>query len=304
MLTDFLREKKFAGDFRPVVTVENVEIKEKVIDVIVIHNSLNTPFYLKEKFKKVNANNIYIRLRDSNTPINKSADMFQIEQLWKKRFGMLSSPIEKVNYYLGRKEEWKTSPSDDTVSIDYYKFYPEYTITHSIDSELSGLRHYFFGFHDITPHWGNIDIFYHQTLLAHFQAILVDGGMYFCPSPDIEYIKIDNDCEIELDYFIEGTLKHKVLEYYYDETNLEEVYCREKLFKCFCLFTSVAEKDLFITFIKSRWKERKEYLIDLHIPHFEEIDGYNIERIKQDYEDSRYLHELLNEFRIPQFMKS
>lgn len=47
-LTDFLRNKEFAGDFRPVVTVESLSYGDGVIDVIVIHNSLNTHFILKE----------------------------------------------------------------------------------------------------------------------------------------------------------------------------------------------------------------------------------------------------------------
>lgn len=49
MLTDFIRGKKFAGDFRPVVTVEPVYLDGGLVDVIVIHNSTNTPYYLKEK---------------------------------------------------------------------------------------------------------------------------------------------------------------------------------------------------------------------------------------------------------------
>lgn len=51
MLTDFIRGKKFAGDFRPVVTVEQVHLDGGLVDVIVVHNSINTPYYLKEKYK-------------------------------------------------------------------------------------------------------------------------------------------------------------------------------------------------------------------------------------------------------------
>ena len=70
-LTDFIRNKKFAGDFRPFVTVEPVLLNDGYIDVIIIHNSLNTPFYLKERYKGINQSNIYVRLQDSNTPKDK-----------------------------------------------------------------------------------------------------------------------------------------------------------------------------------------------------------------------------------------
>ena len=49
MLTDFIRGKKFAGDFRPVITVEQVQLNEGVVDVIVVHNSTNTPYFLKKR---------------------------------------------------------------------------------------------------------------------------------------------------------------------------------------------------------------------------------------------------------------
>ena len=47
MLTDFLRSKKFAGDYRPVVIVEPLYLLGGWIDVIVVRNSTNTPFFLK-----------------------------------------------------------------------------------------------------------------------------------------------------------------------------------------------------------------------------------------------------------------
>lgn len=66
MLTDFIRSKKFAGDFRPVIKVEPLQLRDGWIDVIVVQNTTNTPFFLKERYKNVNANNIYVRLQDSN----------------------------------------------------------------------------------------------------------------------------------------------------------------------------------------------------------------------------------------------
>ena len=72
-LVDFMREKNFAGGVRPIVSVENFNFGEIEIDIIVIHNSNTTPFYLTERFRSVMSNNIYTRVMDSNTPKNKSA---------------------------------------------------------------------------------------------------------------------------------------------------------------------------------------------------------------------------------------
>lgn len=59
-LVDFLKDKKFAGDMRSIVCVETIEMDDKLIDVIKVCNSLNTLFYLKERFQQLNPNNIYI----------------------------------------------------------------------------------------------------------------------------------------------------------------------------------------------------------------------------------------------------
>lgn len=80
-LVDFIRDKRFAGGVRPIVSVENICFGENEIDVIVIHNSDATPFFLTEKYQSVMSNNIYTRVMDSNTPKNKSADLSHIEML-------------------------------------------------------------------------------------------------------------------------------------------------------------------------------------------------------------------------------
>ena len=81
MIVDFLKEKKFAGGIRPRVTVETLQTEGGVIDIILIKNGYHTPYFLEEKYRDVNANNIYTRVVDSNTPKNKSAEILHIEYL-------------------------------------------------------------------------------------------------------------------------------------------------------------------------------------------------------------------------------
>lgn len=104
-LIDFIKDKKFAGDMRPSVYVETLKLEEKEVDVIIIKNSKNTPYYLKESFKEkdkkinagsINAGSIYTRTGDTNTPKNSTADIDKAEYLWKKRFGIDLSPMEKL----------------------------------------------------------------------------------------------------------------------------------------------------------------------------------------------------------------
>lgn len=83
-IVDFLKDKKFAGGIRPVAHVEQLRFRDGMLDILVIDNSQNTPFYLSEQYKSVRANYIYTRVMDTNTPINQSAEINNVEYLWKK----------------------------------------------------------------------------------------------------------------------------------------------------------------------------------------------------------------------------
>ncbi len=95
----FLREKKFAGGIRPTVYVQPLFFRKNEIDVIVIKNDRNTPYYLTEQYQGVFANNIYARIMDTNTPKNSSADINIVEKLWKKRFGIDATALERAHMF-------------------------------------------------------------------------------------------------------------------------------------------------------------------------------------------------------------
>ena len=50
-LTDFLKSKKFAGDFRPTVEVRSITVNEVLLDVICVKNNAYVPYYLTDKCK-------------------------------------------------------------------------------------------------------------------------------------------------------------------------------------------------------------------------------------------------------------
>jgi hypothetical protein len=81
-LVSFLKTKNFSGGVRPVVTVRTVKLDAREIDVIVINNSSNTPFFLMTKFQRINPGTVYVRCQDGNTPYDSSAEINHIEYLW------------------------------------------------------------------------------------------------------------------------------------------------------------------------------------------------------------------------------
>lgn len=116
----FLREKKFAEGIRPTAYVQPLTFGKKIIDVIVIRNDRNTPYYLTDRYQGVFANNIYARIMDTNTPKNASADINVIEKLWKKRFGIDATALDRALLFLQKPYDWVDS--DD--GKKFYKYAP------------------------------------------------------------------------------------------------------------------------------------------------------------------------------------
>lgn len=298
-LTDYLRSKKFAGDFRPIVTVESVLYGGGVIDVIVIHNSLNTPFYLKERYKGIEQSNIYVRLQDSNTPKDKSADFHQVEYLWKKHFGMLLSPIEKVKLYLQCPENWENSPSMEDKK--YYIYAPEYTIEHNYEAEdgRDGYEYYLFAQTDSSPHWSDIRICYYQTVIADLGGASLDGGRYFTSTPDTDGIDLSGNREwdISYKYMVKGALNHLVHEFYYKDDNDEEKHAHDAFEECILIFNNEDEHAHFNDYVRSHWYEKDKYDDNIWIPYMEDIPNYNMEMFRQQYKNVQILRKMLDAFR-------
>ena len=89
-IIDQLKSKKFASGIRPRIEMRTFRLERHEVDVLIVKNSTDTPYFLVEDFRdagrNVRANHIYTRVGDTNTDIDKSADINNIEYLWKKRF--------------------------------------------------------------------------------------------------------------------------------------------------------------------------------------------------------------------------
>ncbi len=196
VINNFLKEKKFAGGIRPVVQFCTINKDNHELDVLVIKNTKNTPYFILEDVRDrgriFKANNIYTRVMDANTDIDKTADIDKIEYLWKKRFGIELSSIEMVAHLLENPKDWYPMGTDGVHSSDkfhntyYNKNNPEYTITYNLkeDRFKSGTIdkieiEYFWLNTLLTPlhntDYFDIEIKCHSTIMFSTPAIFADG---------------------------------------------------------------------------------------------------------------------------------
>lgn len=120
----FLSSQIWSGEEMPDVDVKTIEITGKEIDVLIIHNSNATPYYLLKDYEKtevskksktvIHAGVIYSRIGDRNTSSAECATKQAVEFLWKKRFGLVGSDNIKVIRRLQNINSWYSSDEYDT----------------------------------------------------------------------------------------------------------------------------------------------------------------------------------------------
>lgn len=295
-LVDFLKDKKFAGGIRPVVHVESLHCSNGVIDTIVIENSSNTPFYLTAQYEGVRASSIYTRVMDTNTPIDKSADINHIEQLWRKRFHLDDTPIEKFRYYLRSPDDWNMI--QDNNMGHFYKYSPEYTITCEKDESADGYEYYIFGQVNTNPSWWLITLRYHQTAIEQFQGIALDGGRCFVIAPRRAYDLLNTDVS-SFGFYIQNDLRCRLLEFYHRKETSEE-YSYRGYMRAIVVFRSEHEYKSFLNYVQTHMEEYHEIYKrrgDTGLPHFPNLSGYDMEHLKKDYKDALVMCDMLNKFR-------
>lgn len=261
-LIDFLKDKKFAGGLRPTVYVQTIFCPSE-IDVVIVKNSTNTPYYLIEQFNYgkecVRAGHIYVRIGDTNTPKTSIADIDKVEYLWRKRFGIDLSIQEKLLLLLDNPKGWQ----DDFKNSDiiYHKIYPEFQII--IESESDDSQDYANNsiVRNIADHECDtsfdvrkIEIRYHATVIFTERVIYLDGYRILIPFPDTHSIYINGSHELEKSltylYFNKSSVSGKL---YLSLT--EEWYSNMSTIKpghSFLYFNDDSEQKAFDKFVKEQ----------------------------------------------------
>ncbi len=207
---DFLKDKKFSGGIRPTIYVQTINIDEKVVDVLIVKNTNKTPYYLTEDYQGVFKANIYTRIRDVNTSKTMTADIDKVEYLWRKRFGLDKSALERLSMYLEEPTEWKYADiapeffNDERVNFEirHHKTYPDFQleltdVCENISEDME-INYYppLVGSRFPDKHIGfrQVEIKYHSTVLYRDLLLLFDGGRYTIPFPSRIGIKEELEC--------------------------------------------------------------------------------------------------------------
>lgn len=248
-IIDFLKDKKFAGGIRPTIELKTLDIGSHEIDVLVIKNTTDTPYYMLETFKGIMANYIYTRIGDTNTPKNRSADINHVEYLWKKRFLLNKPPLQQIEKKLKFKEEWKEE--DRT----YYNIYnPAFKICIvDEDDEYERRKPEFYAYSMYNPSvmYRELQIKYYETKLYSRQLVVLDSGRFITPIPEYGFLQFGeyrSSTDYTFRYYVKDNLDYKIQEFLLREDNDEAYYAYRNLYEVVLEFDNVIEKDNFINY--------------------------------------------------------
>lgn len=204
-LMDFLSEVKFSPSDPPLSLV-SFKYKRKTLDVIVIFDTDKIPIVLTDAYKTVRRNMVHTRANDKNTSIDKGANYWQTEAIWKKHFGLDTTVLNKCKALLKNKEDWSGKLFKEFPV--YHKIFPEFQIT-SCEAKLDyeGKKHPISYFCSLRPSCliEPFAIMYHQTQIYYGEYLILNDARDVMPAPDIERIHLDRRT-IHYLYFIKDSI--------------------------------------------------------------------------------------------------
>ena len=256
-LVKFLRDKRFSGGIRPSVVVESVHINNTTIDVLIIKNSNYTPYFLIERFEGVHANSIYTRVMDTNTPIDKTADVNNIEYLWKKRFGLVSSVQDRLFAVLSDTTNWIVDWGNKDYAYNVYA--PEFRIVRVDDYTEGWLPQSAFYAHPC-GHFAKLNIMYHNTIIYETGIWAFDQFRKYLPQARNYYVEeIGN---FWYSYYDLSSVEGKLLTIFTHGTN--SIVSREIDFHQFLIFDNDDERDSFHHFLVENFSNYSDDSIREH----------------------------------------
>ena len=167
---------KFFQSRFPDFHLAEITVDGTLLDVLVIEDTPHKPYYLVEKYERLFAHHIYTRVCDTNTPVTDAAQPHEIERMWRERFGLDSSPLDRVKLYLNEADSWVPSNRAGENLVEHHRTFPEFTIGVTEAEEFMA-RNEEWTRGEIrrdNNHAGYYEIRYHQTCLARVRYVSFD----------------------------------------------------------------------------------------------------------------------------------
>ena len=194
-IVNTLSNAGFAGGAYPDIYLQQIELNGSRLEVLVIKDRPEKPYYLQKQYQKhgvrLNPGTVYARVRDSNTPSDQVASPYDIDRMWRQRFGLDQTPLQRVRKYLRDRNGW-TETSED---VWYYSQFPEFTISPTEEDEcpVQAGENWVRAAINPSAFVRPFRICFHQTVLSQIVCIYYDEMRARTPAPQPTGVDISED---------------------------------------------------------------------------------------------------------------
>lgn len=218
-ILNFLRTKSFAYHKIPSVKIDTIQVDGKELDVLSIKDENYKPYFLtRDETKKgitIRAGTIYSRLGDSNTPKDSCANPYEVEAMWRQRFGLDKKASERFFDVLVDFKNWKY----DGISKAFYDIDPDYTIEIG-GNEGSGGKFWWEESLFEKPDRFYYHLRYKGVELYKLLVVRFNSENLQLPFPDVEYITYpekNDGCETEvycdIFFYLENSIEYSLFKH-------------------------------------------------------------------------------------------
>ncbi|MGG5776089.1 AlbA family DNA-binding domain-containing protein [Bacillus subtilis] len=260
-LINMVNSFPFSGDI-PNIKLEHIEIEGKALDILIILNSYSVPFILSKRgksYKKLKQGIVYSRFGDTNTPIDQGTSFSTIESLWKKRFGLNKTVVDRVSFLLNNSNDWVEN------EVGFYHLYnPEYSLEYG-DYESGDPAFYSYCMDNEHTSYQKIKLKFNGTILEEYNTAILDAGRYRVVIPKWGFIVFDINKKFNFRYYIHNEIDYKLNDLLLTEDNEEGIIARRNFFEVILVFNSEAEKEDFVDYVQvnqeqflSKFKDKED----------------------------------------------
>lgn len=250
-LTDYLNNLPIANHYIPNIKVKTVKLDNHEIDVIIIKNTDDVPVYLETEYrpkgcqKVIRQGQIFCRLNDIETPINKTAKDYQVERLWKKRFHLDLPPREIYKARLREIDSWEYFETDK-VGFRYI-FDPDYCMyLENNDEGRNIVESYSLNQTRIKIDWDTLKLMYHGQVLEEIMVVWLDGARFLTVAPNIGSLETLSERPVYFQYLVADSLDFTIEQFFLNKRENgigPDSFQKESLLKSIVFFKDKVQKE-------------------------------------------------------------
>lgn len=263
-ITGYLNNLPIANRDIPKVAVKTLSINNHLIDVLIIKDTSNVPVYLKKEYKPkgcryvIHPGQVFCRMNGIETSIIGTADDYQIEKLWRKRFGLDLSIKDQYKVKLLDVNNWEYFENDQVGFR--YNLDPDYCMYLVDDTEKRyRVESYSLSQWRTRMDWQVLKLMYRDRLIKNILVVWLDGARFVTVTPEIAALnQAPYDKMLTFQCIYANTLDFYVENFIFAHKNYStssDYLQRSHLLKDIVVFKDKNQRDSVIKLLKNKISE-------------------------------------------------